>query len=267
MGRRPAPIIAFIIYITGCAGAATKASYPLLFVMRCLQGVGISGTMAVSWATVSDIVTSAERGSYTSYVQMGWMVGPALGPVFFSHQIVFLPETCRATVGNGSISAQTWNRPLHKYLRARTPPNESGLNSSSAGDLWKGSSKLKLNPLESIKLFLEKQTGILLIYGGLIYADSYMVYSTMPKQSQEKYGFNTLQISFCYLATASGAITSVLLIGRILDWNFRRYAKRVDMEISNNKQQDLSDFPIEIARLQVGMPLLVLAGVSVLGFR
>ena len=58
-----------------------KANYALLLVMRCLQSAGSSGTIALSLATVSDIVTSAERGRYTSNVQMGWMLGPSFGPV------------------------------------------------------------------------------------------------------------------------------------------------------------------------------------------
>ena len=80
-GRRPALLIALVIYICGCIGAALADNYGLLFAMRCLQSAGSCGTIALSLATVSDIVTSAERGRYTSYVQMGWMLGPSLGPV------------------------------------------------------------------------------------------------------------------------------------------------------------------------------------------
>jgi MFS family permease len=80
-GRRPALLVALVIYIVGSVLAGVKTSYGLLFGMRALQSAGSSGTIALSLATVSDIVTSAERGSYTSYVQMGWMLGPSLGPV------------------------------------------------------------------------------------------------------------------------------------------------------------------------------------------
>lgn len=82
-GRRPALLISLLIYIAGCVGAAVKANYALLFVMRCIQSAGSSGTIALSLATVSDIVTSAERGKYTSYVQMGWMLGPSVAPVSY----------------------------------------------------------------------------------------------------------------------------------------------------------------------------------------
>lgn len=84
MGRRPALIIAFTLFIAGCIGAAVKGDYAVLLVMRCLQSAGISGTMALSLATISDIVTSAERAGYNAYSQLGWMIGPAFGPVSLS---------------------------------------------------------------------------------------------------------------------------------------------------------------------------------------
>ncbi|KAH8702307.1 major facilitator superfamily transporter [Talaromyces proteolyticus] len=290
-GRRPALVVTFIIYIAGCVGAAVKGNYALLFVMRCLQSAGSSGTIALSLATVSDIVTSAERGSYTSYVQMGWMVGPALGPVIgglLSHYLgwrsifwfltifssvvfvvllVFLPETSRNIVGNGSIPPPKWNMSLLVYLRSRKQQQVCSTTRSASVDRQAPMAlRAQLNPFSSLKIFLDKEVCILLLYSGLIYASSYMVLSTMPDQLQEHYGFNTLQISLCYLATGVGTMTSVLFTGRLLDWNFRRHAKQLGMEISKDKQQDLTDFPIEVARLQVGIHVLVLAGISLVAY-
>ncbi|KAI0133722.1 putative MFS transporter [Xylariales sp. AK1849] len=289
-GRRPALIVAFIIFIAGCIGAAVKGSYALLVVMRCLQSAGSSGTIALSLATVSDIVTSAQRGSYTSYVQMGWMVGPALGPVIggllsqylgwrsifwfltifasvvFLLVLITLPETSRSIVGNGSIPAPLWNMSLLAYLQNRKQRNAAGASRTSVHKPASRAFGVQLNPLSSLKLFLDKETCLLLLYSGLIYASSYMVLSSMPDQLQEKYGFDTLHISLCYLSTGFGTMTSVIFIGRLLDWNFRRHAKNLGMEISKNKQQDLKDFPIEVARLQVSFPLLFLAGTSLVAY-
>lgn len=275
-------------------------------VTRCLQSSGSSGTIALSVATVSDIVTSAERGTYVSYVQLGWMVGPALGPVgppvsivicrdatdsakqqviggilsqYFGWRsifwflttyssvilaicLLFLPETSRKVCGNGSIPAQKWNGPLLSYLR----------NQKQHNDLTKTDKKLspahkaKLNPLSSLKLFLDLESSILLLYGGLIYSTTYFILSTLPPQLQSKYTFNTLQISLCYLATGGGTTLATLLIGRLLDRNFRRHALRLGLSISTNKQQPLHAFPIEQARLQVSLPFLVFAGVSLVAY-
>ncbi|KAK9784233.1 putative Major facilitator superfamily (MFS) profile domain-containing protein [Seiridium cardinale] len=259
-GRRPVLLIALLIYIAGCVGAALKANYALLFVRRCLQRAGSSGTVALSRATVSDIVTSAERGRYTSYVQMGWMLGPP-----FAFSAAFLPETSRDIVGNGSISPPRWNLTLHGYLGHATQKTKA----KTPIDLQLDSvpKRASVNPLNSLKLFRDKETCILLLYSGLIYANSYMVLSTLPDQLEEGYGFDTFQISLCFLASGFGSMASVTLTGRLIDWNFRRHARLVGMEISNQKQQDLSRFPIEIARLKISIPALILAGASLIAYR
>ncbi|KAI0195504.1 putative MFS transporter [Astrocystis sublimbata] len=285
-GRRPALLISLILYIVGSVLVAAKPSYGLLYGMRILQSAGGSGTIALSLATVSDIVTSAERGSYTSSVQLGWMLGPSVGPVIggllsqflgwksifwflaiyagsvWLFSLLFLPETSRKVVGNGSIPPQGWNMTLYAYLQKAFAKGAT----ASPKAQTKTSKSLSLNPLKSLKLFREKETCVLLIYSGLVYANSYMILSTLSDELEEKYGFNTLQISLCYLASGFGTVTSVLLTGRILDWNFRRHARLVGLEISKQKQQDLSNFPIELARLQSSIPALILASVSLVAY-
>ena len=170
----------------------------------------------------------------------------------------FLPETSRKIVGNGSIPPRRWNMTVQAYLHWRFAAK--GDSPSSTEPTKKPPSKgSSINPLKSLNLFREKLTCILLIYSGLVYASSYMVLSTFSDQLQELYGFDTLRISLCYMASGFGTVTSVLLTGRILDWNFRRHAKLVGMEISKQKQQDLSGFPVEVARLQSSIAALILA--------
>jgi MFS family permease len=128
------------------------------------------------------------------------------------------------------------------------------------------SKRTHVNPLNSLKLFREKETCILLLYSGLIYANSYMVLSTLPDQLAGSYDLDTLRISLCFLASGFGSVASVILTGRLLDWNFRRHARLIGLEISNQKQQDLSQFPIEVARLQISVPALILAGTSLVAY-
>jgi hypothetical protein len=54
-------------------------------------------------------------------------------------------------------------------------------------------------------------------------------------------------------------LTSSILAGKLLDWNFRRHAKKIGMEISKWRQQDLENFPIEQARLEIAIPLNIAA--------
>ena len=49
-GRRPAYILAFIIYLGANIGLALQDSYAALFILRCLQSTGSSG--AIAWKSV-----------------------------------------------------------------------------------------------------------------------------------------------------------------------------------------------------------------------
>jgi len=67
-GRRPAYIVGFVIYIGACVGCALQDSFASLFVLRCLQACGSSGTIALASGVVADIATSSERGTWMGYV-------------------------------------------------------------------------------------------------------------------------------------------------------------------------------------------------------
>lgn len=76
-GRRPAYILAFVIYLGANVGLALQDSYVALFLLRCLQSTGSSGAIALGYGVVADLSSSAERGSYMGIVGTGTMMGPA----------------------------------------------------------------------------------------------------------------------------------------------------------------------------------------------
>jgi MFS family permease len=45
--------------------------------------------------------------------------------------------------------------------------------------------------------------------------------------------------------------------GRLLDWNFRRIAVAKGVPLDKKRAKDLKDFPIEMARLQTVLPILI----------
>lgn len=126
-GRRPAYVVCFVIYIAANIGLALAPSYNALLGLRCLQSAGSSTTVALCTAVVADLVTSAERGQYIGFTVVPAVLAPALGPVIgglLSQYlgwrsifwflvitsgatvvliVLFLPETCRHIVGDGSI--------------------------------------------------------------------------------------------------------------------------------------------------------------------
>lgn len=186
--------------------------------------------------------------------------------------VILLPETSRKIVGNGSIPPQRWNTSLlaHLHLRKQHKLHAAATTTNPPDDTPPTTKAAKLtthlNPLSSLKLFLHKETSLLILYSGLIYASTYMILSSFPDQLQATYGLSTLHISLCYLAPGFGTVASVLTVGRLLDWNFRRHAHRLHVPITTAKQQDLSRFPIERARLEATVPFLAVAAVALVAY-
>lgn len=266
-------------------GLAIQNTYAGLLVLRMLQSSGSSGTVALANALVSDLVTSAQRGSYISYASMGAMFGPAFGPVVggllnqylgwraifwfltifagvtFLLILVTLPETCRRVVGNGSIPPPLWNTSLLSYLRLRKQ-RKAGVEPPAVEIKFTKRASL----VQSLYILFDKESGIILLYAAFFFTGFYMVQAGLPGLLQDHYGYNSLKIGLCYIPGGLGSMMAAILMGRFQDWNFRRHAKRLGLEISNTRQQDLRNFPIERARLEVVLPIAFLSGATVIIF-
>ncbi|KAF4281144.1 hypothetical protein CNMCM8686_007071 [Aspergillus fumigatus] len=128
-GRRPVFVACLIVYIGVNIRLCVQDSVLILFILQCLQSVSSNGISVVATATITDLITRAERRKYMAYRSLGFTFGPAMGPVLGSVLtqflgwrsiftflaivaatlltliLAFLPETCRAMVGNGSVPA------------------------------------------------------------------------------------------------------------------------------------------------------------------
>lgn len=244
------------------------------------------GTVALGSAVVADIVTRAERGKYIAYASMGVTLGPALGPIIggllnqylgwrsifwflaiFVGCMAFLvllcfPETSRSVVGNGSVPPQRWNASIldliRRHQKQKTDAHEEVQTIAKRNK--------RPNPLDAVKIAFQKEAGMILFFGALLYAGFFAVLSSLPSQLQEKYHFNSLQIGLCYLPYGVGSLTSRWTVGTLLGWNFRRHARCLGIEIVKNRQQRLSDFPIERARLQITLPLVYMASLFIIAY-
>jgi len=180
-GRRPAYLLSFTVFIAANIGLALQTNYVALLILRCLQSCGSSGTVALSSATVSDVATRQQRGSYIGLAALGISVGPALRPLiggllnhFLGWRSIFwfltiyggvmllvyllvIPETCRNIVGNGSLPPQRWNRPMIEYLRVKKATSTGTDNASS-----ERSTKQRPGILSTIPILLEKESFLIL---------------------------------------------------------------------------------------------------------
>lgn len=98
-GRRPVYVATLFVYSLASVGAGFSRDYPMLLVMRMLQAVGSSSSIAVGAGTIGrkrnllqnptitclfilgDISTPAERGGYMGIYSMLTQIGPVAGPI------------------------------------------------------------------------------------------------------------------------------------------------------------------------------------------
>ncbi|KAH8651589.1 major facilitator superfamily domain-containing protein [Tricladium varicosporioides] len=284
VGRRPAYFVSFTLFIIANVGLALQTNFVALLILRCMQSCGSSGTTALSSAVVSDVATRQQRGSYIGISALGSSMGPALGPLIgglLNHflgwrsifwfltiyggvmlllYVIFMPETCRNIVGNGSLPSQPWNRPLISYLKRRATPTEAENVSSGR------TSKKRPGLLSSFPVLVEKESFLLLFYGGLLYAGYMIVITGLPQQLETTYKYNSIQVGLCYLPIGIGPLLIRPFIGRLMDANFRRHARSLGIEIVENRQQDIEGFPVERARLELSLFFVYLSSASIIPY-
>lgn len=260
-GRRPAYIASLVINAAANLGLALQNNYASLMVLRCLQSIGSSGTFPLAQAMLDDLTTSDQRGKFLAYLSIGSIMGPALGPVgrnsvhchfvrrliWVLHQVIggllsqylgwraifwfllifggvlliivliFLRETNRSIVGDGSIPPPRWNRSFFQTLRKdKLVANQQSLGKKKSG----------VNPLTSLRVLSDKENLIICVYGGLLFAGFTSVTSIFASQLQERYAYNQVQVGLCYLPIGIGALSSRWTVAKLLDWNFKREAKK-----------------------------------------
>ncbi|KAH8681739.1 major facilitator superfamily domain-containing protein [Xylariales sp. PMI_506] len=289
-GRRPAHVICFVVYIAANIGCALAPNYPALLVLRMLQSAGSSSTVALCQAVVSDVVTSAERGQYVGFVSVPIILAPALGPVIggllsqflgwrwifwflailagivFVIYVLIMPETCRNIVGDGSIRPHPYYRTLLQLgqdslrkWKAKRGADDLALKQTTSRVSKHSFRVQRPNPFRSLVILFEIEMFLLLMYSSLVFAGFYAIATAMPSLLSDAYGFDELKVGLMYLPLAGGSVAAAFIVGKMTTWNYRRHCVKLGIPFERTKQQDLSDYPIEKARLQVGLPLLVLS--------
>jgi MFS family permease len=80
------------------------------------------------------------------------------------------------------------------------------------------------------------------------------------------YGFDQSKIGLMFIPIGIGGIMSALTVGPLADWNYRRWAKKLGIKVVKNRRQDLTNFPIERARLEVVFPLFFVAVAVIIAY-
>ncbi|CAK7199210.1 hypothetical protein SEUCBS139899_001883 [Sporothrix eucalyptigena] len=295
IGRRPTFLLCFVIFIAANIGLALCKNYVSLLVVRMIQSAGSASTVALCQAVVADIVSSAERGQYIGITIIPIVFAPSLGPVlggvlseylgwraiFWFLAIVgtvlglglafFLPETCRKIVGDGSIKPHPFHRTGHQLVKEAWQKRKKSTSNVDADAASTATSTVNRPPLKmtvpnlllSVQLVAQKNIGLLLLYSSLLFAGFYAIATDLPT-SLATYGLSELEIGLCYLPIALGSIVAAFAVGPAINRNYRRHAAKLGVPVDKSRQQDLTNFPIEKARLETGLPLYYISSAIML---
>lgn len=284
-------MVCFIIYIAADIALALQNNYTALLILRMAQSAGSSGTVALANAVVADVATSAERGVYIGITSLTGILAPSLGPilggiisqyagwhwifgflgilagVFFIPMLLFFPETCRAIVGDGTIPPPKWNRSYLNHVNEKKrqkfgiEPDYAERNALAA------KRRIRFpNPLATLVVATEKEAACILFFAGIVYAGFYAVISALPSQMKSIYGYNDLIVGLVYLPIAGGSLVAAFTNGRLIDWSYAREAQKLGIKVVKKRHQDLSEFPIEKARLQIAIPILMSCSVLTIAY-
>jgi len=290
-GRRPAFILCFVIFMAANLGLGLQNSFVALLILRMVQSGGSSGTIALSQGVVGDIITSAERGSYIAITSITSILGPTLSPILGGvlsqylgwHSVfwfllifsgvsfiliaLFMPETCRKVVGDGSFPGPRPNWNLTDRWRHATRAKQGlEVDQQKLAALRANYKFFFPNPLRTLLVLTDLETFLILLTCGFALACFYAISTGASKAFASLYGFDDLYVALMFIPIGVGGIISAFTTGRLVDWNYRRHANRLNMPVVKNKQQDLIDFPIERARLEIALPLFYLGAAGVLGY-
>ncbi|CAN8099890.1 unnamed protein product [Discula destructiva] len=286
IGRRPAMLGCFAVYIVSCVMIALCQDYQELMGFRILQSIGASPTIAIASAVVADIVTAAERGSYAALVAVPVIFAPTLGPVigglltqYLGWRSIFwflliagavamlllalcFPETCRVIVGDASAKAPKRYRSVFQAFKDTKPDY-----SQSAEDEKKrlkgsaGSTKALLwaSVSSAVKMLCTRERFCLLFYVGLVFSGFQAIATELPTQFKAIYGFDHVMIGVMYLPLAGGAMISTAVFGKQMNKNFRKYAARAGVNIEAGQEVDMNRIDVEKARLEITIPSIIIS--------
>jgi predicted MFS family arabinose efflux permease len=93
-----------------------------------------------------------------------------------------------------------------------------------------------------------------------------IIITGLPQQLASTYKFNSVQVGLCYLPIGFGPLLIRPVIGRIMDANFRRHARKLGVEIIKNRQVNIDGFPVERARLEVSLAFVYLSSAAIIPY-
>jgi predicted MFS family arabinose efflux permease len=178
------------------------------------------------------------------------------GSAFLVTLVLFLPETLRALVGNGSIPARSVAKSPLSYIKFK---RREKISSSPKNPYESPSGNKKtIDILGPLRLIFGIEVSCAIFFVSIYYTGWQMNISSMSTLFSQTYGLTELQIGLTFLGNGFGCIIGTLSTGKMLDYDYRRLKKHYTGASVN--------FPLEKARFQTLWIWSSLQCAAVLGF-
>lgn len=120
----------------------------------------------------------------------------------------------------------------------------------------------------AIRIVFEKDVGLMMLFMSLFVMANYAMLVPLQDVIRREYDFNDLQVGLCYVPFSVGSVTGSVIAGKLLNWQYARVAKSIGVTPDRKRGQDLRNFPIEKARLDIMWPwtILAIAAIAVWGW-
>ena len=170
-----------------------------------------------------------------------------------------MPETSRNIVGNGSIRPPLLiNRPPFPLLKSSASRRKDTVIGPKR--------KVRFpNPLTCLITLWQPGTFLVILVGGIQYTVYGCIAASLSTMMIRLYDLNYLTGGLIYLPCGVGGVLAAYTTGKLLDRDYIRTAKRYNLPIDKSTN-DLSNFPIEKARLLSIFPLLAISTSATVGY-
>ncbi|KGO65032.1 Major facilitator superfamily domain, general substrate transporter [Penicillium expansum] len=267
-------------------GLAVQNSWIALFLLRMMQSAGGAATIAMGYGVISDIAPPSERGGYVGVVLLGPNIATAIGPIlggalsqapgwrwiFWIPAIasgicllliaLFLPETSRCIVGNGSRKVSALYRPIFSYHQSRNSSTMSALNEE---EITPRNFRIP-NPLATLKILVSRDSLLITAIYGVYYMNFSCLQGSLSTLFIDIYGLSELNAGLVYLPFGVGSCIGAYCSGKIMNRDYRLTARAHNLVIDTNHGDDLTGFPIEKARFRSIWYSICATGISTAGY-
>ncbi|KAF6785041.1 hypothetical protein CMUS01_16583 [Colletotrichum musicola] len=244
------------------------------------------GSYGAAYGIVADITTVSERGSYIGSMIVFTNAAPSFGPViagvlaqqswrwifwflviltgvYLLVVLTLLPETQRKIVGNGSVKTTGAHKSLFDFL---TRDRKLIIDERGRDDADGGRRYHIPNPFKCIAMLFSKGNFTVILIGSITYTVKMTLQSSLAAQCIDVYSLNYLQSGLIYLPSGVGGAIASFTTGKLLDRNIRKISAQQGRDVTYRRGDNISDFPIEKARLNGIYVLVALSAVTTAGY-